>query len=263
MEVADYVKNISFRLLQPTAPRPSGFRALNKLARKAGLHLEMWMTRLPEDQQEMERRLKRVCQIPRKSTFAIGAIINRAVTLMPDDQSYLNVGVGQGFTLLAGMASNPHKSCIGVDDLSRDASPRNAFLRRFLRARGPKHEFREGDFRQYFVTEHQETLGLYLFDGPRTYDDQRDGLRLAEPFFAPGCLVFVDDTNWPEVREANLDFIKHSPFEYRMLLDVQTPRTGHPTFWNGVMLFERGKLKSATGLVAARLAKKPPRPIAA
>jgi hypothetical protein len=48
-----------------------------------------------------------------------------------------------------------------------------------------------------------------------------------------------------------------------MLLDVQTPRTGHPTFWNGVMLFERGKLKSATGLVAARLAKQPPRPIAA
>ena len=61
-----------------------------------------------------------------------------------------------------------------------------------------------------------------------------------------GCLVLVDDTNWPQVREANLDFIKHSPFEYRMLLDVQTPRTGHPTFWNGVMLFERGKRKTAT-----------------
>lgn len=263
MEVADYVKNISFRLLQPTTPRPSGFRALNKLARKAGLHLEMWMTRLPEDQDEMQRRLTGVCKIPRVSTFAIGAIINRAVALMPDDRSYLNVGVGQGFALLAGMASNPHKRCIGVDDLSRDDLLRNDFLRRFLRARSPKHEFREGDFREYFATRHQETLGLYLFDGPRAYDDQRDGLRLAEPFFAPGCLVFVDDTNWPELREANLDFIKHSPFEYQMLLDVQTPRTGHPTFWNGVMLFERGKRKSAAGIIATHDDRKPRRRMAA
>jgi hypothetical protein len=44
-----------------------------------------------------------------------------------------------------------------------------------------------------------------------------------------------------------------------MLLDVQTPRTGHPTFWNGVMLFERGKRKSATGMVAAHDDRKPRR----
>src|SRR3974390_2767074 len=82
MDFADYVQKISFRLLQPTSPRPSGFRALNNLARKAGLHLEMWMTRLPEDQQQMQARLEKVCKVPRMSTFAIGAIINRAVAQM-------------------------------------------------------------------------------------------------------------------------------------------------------------------------------------
>lgn len=245
MEVADYVQNIKFRLLQPESPRPSGFRALNNLARKAGIHLEMWMTRLPEDQADMEHRLAHVCKVPRMSTFAIGAIINRAVARMPAGQAYLNVGVWNGFTLLAGMASNPQQVCIGVDNFSHNNSPRTAFLRRFHRWRGPQHEFREGDFREYFATTHRETLGLYLFDGPHTYNDQLDGLQLAEPFFGRGCLVLVDDTNWPQVREANLDFIKRSPYEYRMLLDVQTPRTGHPTFWNGVMLFERGKRKTA------------------
>src|SRR5579863_9175704 len=93
MEVADYVKNISFRLLKPETPRPSGFRALNILARKAGIHLEMWMTRLPEDQDEMQKRLTSVCKVPRMSTFAIGAIINRAVAQLPSDRAYLNVGV--------------------------------------------------------------------------------------------------------------------------------------------------------------------------
>jgi hypothetical protein len=158
-------------------------------------------------------------------------------------------GIENGFTLLAGMAANPDKHCIGVDNFSHKDSPRQAFLRRFNRARSPQHVFREGDFREYFATQHKETLGLYLFDGPHTYEDQLDGLALAEPFFGRGCLVLVDDTNWPQVREANLDFIKHSPFEYRMLLDVQTPRTGHPTFWNGVMLFERGKRKTASAAI--------------
>jgi len=252
MEVADFVQNISFRLLQPNVPRPSGFRALNKVARKAGIHLEMWMTRLPEDQEEMQRRLSRVCKLPRTSTFAIGAIINQAVSRMPDNQAYLNIGVGHGFALFAGMAGNSHKKCIGVDDLARDESPRTDFLRRFLRVRNENHRFWEGDFRDYLADEHDGMLGLYVFDGTRSYDEQREGLELAEPFFGNGCLVLIDDTNWPEIRDANLDFIKHSRYEYRMVLDVQTPRAGHPTFWNGLMVFERGKLKSSAGFALAK-----------
>ena len=245
MEFADYVQKISFRLLKPSMPRPSGFRALNNLARKAGFHLEMWMTRLPEEQEAMQTRLADACKVPRMSTFAIGAIINRAVAHLPANQAYLNIGVWNGFTLLTGMAGNAEKKCIGVDNFSHKNAPRRAFLRRFEKARGPAHAFHEADFRDYLSNQHKEPLGLYLFDGPHTYEDQLDGLTLAEPFFARGCLVLVDDTNWPQVREANLDFIKKSPFEYRMLLDVQTPRTGHPTFWNGLMLFERGKRKAA------------------
>lgn len=245
MEFAEYVQNISFRLLRPETPRPSGFRALNNLARQAGIHLEMWMTRLPEDQEQMQSRLGGVCKIPRMSTFAIGAIINRAVAQMSDGQTYLNIGVWNGFTLLAGMAQNADKTCIGVDNFSHKDSPRGAFLKRFERGRSKNHVFYEADFREYLAHQHTQPLGVYLFDGPHTYQDQLDGLKLAEPFFAKGCVVLVDDTNWPQVREANLDFIRQSAFEYRMLLDVQTPRTGHPTFWNGVMLFERGKRKSA------------------
>src|SRR5438876_9226238 len=135
MDFAEYIQNISFRLLTPATPRPSGFRALNHLARKAGIHLEMWMTRLPEGQEQMQSRLESVCKVPRMSTFAIGAIINRAVQQLPAGQAYLNVGVWNGFTLLAGMADNPDKTCIGVDDFSHSDSPKSSFLKRFDRAR--------------------------------------------------------------------------------------------------------------------------------
>ncbi len=213
----------------------------------------MWMTRLPEEQEAMQARLVDVCKIPRMSTFAIGAIINRAVAQMSPGHVFLNIGVWNGFTLLAGMAGNGEKNCIGVDEFSQKDSPRSSFLRRFDRARSPNHVFYEADFRKYLADVHNEPLGVYLFDGPQTYEGQLAGLTLAEPYFAKGCVVLVDDTNWPEVRNANLDFIKNSAFEYRMLLDVQTPRTGHPTFWNGVMLFERGKRKSAGEFPAGAL----------
>jgi hypothetical protein len=247
MDVAEYAQGISFRFLQPATPRPSGFRALNHLARKAGIHLEMWMTRLPEGQDEMQARLAEVCRGPRMSTFAIGAIINRAVEQMSVGHGYLNVGVANGFALLAGMARNTDKKCIGVDQFSPTAAARGGFIKRFERLRGPDHAYYETDFRKYLTESHSQPLGVYVIDGQSTYADQLDGLKLAEPYFARGCLVLVDDTNWPHVREANFDFLKASAFEYRMVLDVQTPRTGHPTFWNGVMLFERGKRKSAAG----------------
>ncbi len=245
MDFAEYVQKISFRLLQPATPRPSGFRALNHLARQAGIHLEMWMTQLPDAQEEMQARLKDVCKIPRMSTFAIGSMINRAVAQMSPGHTFLNLGVGNGFTLLAGMAGNSDKKCIGVDNFPQKHSPRNAFIKRFERVRSQNHVFHEASFREYLADKHQDALGVYLLDRPHTYADQLDGLTLAEPYFAKGCVILVDDTNWPQIREANLEFIKQSAFEYRILLDVQTPRTGHPTFWNGVMVFERGKRKSA------------------
>ena len=247
MDVAEFAQSISFRFLQPATPRPSGFRALNHLARKAGIHLEMWMTRLPEAQEEMQARLADVCKGPRMSTFAIGAIINRAVAEMSTGHTYLNVGVSNGFALLAGMARNTDKRCVGIDEFAKSQAPRGPFLKRFERARGPSHAFHETDFRKYLTKIHSEPLGVYVMDGLRSYEDQLDGLTLAEPYFARGCFVLVDDTNWPHVREANLNFLKASAFEYRTVLDVQTPRTGHPTFWNGVMLFERGKRKTAAG----------------
>jgi hypothetical protein len=94
------------------------------------------------------------------------------------------------------------------------------------------------DYRDYFAKVHRAPIGFYLFDGPHTYEHQLDGLKLAEPFFAENCLIMVDDTNWEQVRRANLDFIKNSPNQYRMLLDVLTPKSGHPTFWNGEMVFQ-------------------------
>lgn len=239
MTLAEYCAGIGFRFLQPNQRRPHGLRGLSLFLRKAGVHVEMLNTRLPENERATRKVLSPVCRVPRMSTFAVGAIINRIVSQLPDDQSFVNVGCWNGFTFLAGMSGNPMKRCIGIDNFSHPNSPRQAFLNRFNRFKGPRHDFYEMGFDEYFATIQQGKIGFYIYDGGHTYQDQFDGLKRAEPYFADGCIILVDDTNWPQVRQANVDFMSESPGQYQLLFDRTTRRNGHPTFWNGVMLLQR------------------------
>jgi hypothetical protein len=173
------------------------------------------------------------------STFAIGAIINRGVAAMPPAQAFVNVGVWNGFTLLAGMIDNPDKVCIGIDNFSEFGGPRDAFLRQFETYRSPNHRFFEMDYAVYFREHHQGRIGFYIYDGNHSYENQRMGLEIAEPHLAPGALILVDDTNTVEPRQATLDFITRSTYRYEVLLDQQTCANQHPTFWNGIILLRK------------------------
>ena len=86
---------------------------------------------------------------------------------------------------------------------------------------------------------HTGKIGFYIYDGDHDYDNQLNGLRLAEPFFSQNCIIFVDDTNEEEPRQATLDFIGKSPHQYQILLSEGTLFNGHPTLWNGIMVLER------------------------
>jgi len=200
--------------------------------------IESMNTLFPIDDQEIKDRLKPIADVPRMSTLAVAALINRAVAEMPDQQAYLNVGVWNGYSFLAGLLNNPRKRCIGVDNFSQFGGPVHDFLKRFEQFKGEAHSFHDMDYEEYLRTLHKEPLGLYFYDGEHSYKNQYTGLKAAEKFFAPGCWILVDDTNWEEPRRATLDFIRDSRRRYRMVLDVQTPYSGHPTWWNGLMLFQ-------------------------
>ena len=100
------------------------------------------------------------------------------------------------------------------------------------------------DYLEYFAKVHKGKIGFYIYDGGHLYQDQLKGLQVAEPYFTDNCLVLVDDTNWDDPRQATLDFMKNSPNEYKLLLDVKTFRNGHITYHNGVMIFQRVPLNS-------------------
>jgi hypothetical protein len=229
---SDYLSGISFRFFRPTRGL-RGYGKLTSFLSLLGARPEVFITSLPAP---APPELRALCDIPKMSTYALGALINRGVRLMPAGSSFVNVGVWHGFTFLAGMVGNPTRVCVGVDNFSQFGGPRDEFLARFEKYRSPNHRFCDMDYEEYFRGAHRGPIGFYVYDGEHSYENQLKGLRLAEPFFAPGCHVLVDDTNLARVRRATLDFIEGSSKNYEIIFDRPTSGNGHPTFWNGVMV---------------------------
>ncbi|GMT42552.1 MAG: hypothetical protein IEMM0002_0963 [bacterium] len=238
-EYDDFLNGITFRYINPYLPLPRGYRFIPRFLSSCGFSLDFSLTRLPQDEEKIRNRLRELCKIPRMSTFAIAAMINMGVANMHKDHVFVNIGVWNGFTLLAGMVGNEDKKCIGVDNFSEFGGPRKAFMKRFDRLKSGDHSFYEVDYREHFAKPHKEPIGFYIYDGSHRYEDQLMGLRLAEPFMADNCIILVDDTNVDGPRRGTLDFIKNSRHEYRILLDRKTIWNGHPTYWNGIMVIEK------------------------
>jgi hypothetical protein len=245
MRFADYIARLSFSVWQPDVERPGDRRLIvprrtaddAKLVELPQAPIDVLNAKLPDGHESLYETVGSLCRMPRMSTFAMGTIINRAVAAMPPGHSYLNVGTWHGFSLMAGMVGNPDKSCVGIDNFSEFGGPREAFLEKFAGLAGPNHKFHEMDYRDYFARVHEGPIGVYLYDGEHSYENQLRGLQEAEPFFGEECIVLVDDTNWQEPYEATYDFVAGSDREYELLLDRRTAGNAHPSYWNGLLIF--------------------------
>lgn len=237
MTLDAFARAIRFRYFRPDSGL-AWYRRLDHRLARLGVSLEVANTRLPADRSAARGRLKELVRtVPRMSTYANAALIDKAVADMPAGTAFVNVGVWHGFSFLAGIAANPDRPCVAIDNFSQFGGPKAEFLGRFDALKSPLHAFHEMDYEDYFATTHRGPIGFYIYDGEHSYRNQLRGLEAAEPFFADGCVVLVDDTNDPEPRQATLDFIARRSGRYKLLFDRTTAGNGHPTFWNGVMLF--------------------------
>jgi len=235
MPYEEYINSIKFRFIPPQTKLFRGYARIFHFFQRLGLDIEILNTYLPRK----IPGLKDLNTISKMSSYAMGAIINQAVSEMENSLCFVNVGVWHGYSFLAGLLNNGQKNCVGVDNFSEFNGPKKEFLRRFNLAKGKEHNFYEMDYRDYFTQKHSKEIGFYIYDGEHSYRNQYEGLKVAEPYFSKGCLVMVDDTNKLEARQATLDFIKESKNEYEVIFDKKTFHNGHPTWWNGVMVFRK------------------------
>jgi len=165
------------------------------------------------------------------------ALLNLAATCVGSDEAYVEVGVYHGASLVAAMLGNEGRRFVGIDSFAfRDATIEKveANLEQFGL---PRPELLLGDVfelvREGALGDTQ--VGVWYYDALHTYEAQFEGLRVGEPFLAPGALLIVDDTDWTDVSRAMDAYLAEQP-RARRILSVDGKDRGSPQWWEGMQV---------------------------
>lgn len=237
-----------FRLLGPEAEpgadehfhvrRPDG--SVATLLQTSSCRIESAIVDFGAADASLREALNPLLSIRRMSRLANAAVLSTAVREMDPGHVFVNVGVWNGFTLLGAMAGNEDRACLGVDNFAEFGGPKQDFLERFLSLRSPRHRFFDQDYIDFFAAGLDRPLGVYLYDGEHSYENQYRGLMVADPFYAEDSVVIVDDTNLDRARDATMQFTEDSRHEWEVVFERQTSSIRHPTLWNGLMILQAG-----------------------
>jgi hypothetical protein len=150
--------------------------------------------------------------------------INRLVNATPD-AAYLEIGSWTGSTACAAMAGNSVR-VICIDNWSQFDGPKAEFEKNVASVVSNQTDFRfiESDFRSVDYCD-LGTFNIYLFDGPHEYQDQYDGVVIAQPALAEVYVLIVDDWNWPSVRRGTQDALKALGTEVLYSIEIRTTQT--------------------------------------
>ena len=61
-------------------------------------------------------------------------------------------------------------------------------------------------------------------------------------------LILINEANRIAIRRGLEAFLSGSATRYQAVLDVRTPRAGHPTFGNGVVVLQKGAANAAAAV---------------
>jgi predicted O-methyltransferase YrrM len=196
--------------------------------------------RFPESERPRDPRFQQILDaVPGLACANNLALVNVAASHLDEGESYVEVGTYRGTSLIAAMLDNDGKHFVAIDDFSfRDGS--RDLLERNLASFGLSGAtIIEGDafelLRDGALT--GTTAGAYYYDAAHTYQQQLDGLLLAEPSLAAEALLIVDDTDWDYVAAATRDYLARRP-NVRLLLELPGKDGGAPAWWEGVQVLE-------------------------
>jgi predicted O-methyltransferase YrrM len=178
-------------------------------------------------------------QVENLTTENVLALLNLAASCLGPDEAYVEVGVYHGASLIAAMLGNEGHRFVGIDNFEfRDGSPEHveSNLRRFDL---PRPDLLLGDAFELVPSGvlGDVPVGVWYYDASHSYEDQLEGLRIAQPFLVPGALMIVDDTDWEQVERAMDDYLAEQP-RARRILTLDGKERGFPQWWEGIQVLE-------------------------
>jgi predicted O-methyltransferase YrrM len=165
------------------------------------------------------------------------ALINLAARCLGPGEAYVEVGVFHGASLIAAMLGNEDKHFIGIDSFAFRDATREKVETNLARFGLDVPELVVGDAFELVPAGAlgDTAIGVWYYDAAHSYEAQVEGLRIAEPWLAPGALVIVDDTDWEHVGRAMDDYLASQPCA-RRILSIDGKSRGAPQWWEGMQV---------------------------
>jgi hypothetical protein len=170
--------------------------------------------------------------------------INHLVHATPN-AAYLEIGSWAGSTACAAMVGN-NVRILCIDNWSQFRGPKDEFEKNVASVKNGRTDFHfvESDFRLVDYRDFGLPFNIYLFDGPHQYQDQYDGIVVAQPALANIYVLIVDDWNWPSVRQGTQDALRALGMEVPYSIEVRTTQAdsvpmhcGQKSDWHNGYLF--------------------------
>jgi hypothetical protein len=236
MDLPQYFQGLSFRFVQPGHKRSLATRAAAATLTRFGLSPDALNTRLPLERSEMRRRLRRAHVGSASLPLAVRAIINRGVAHLAQCEAFVACGLGQGDSLLAAIAGNREKWCIGVEEFESE-HPDPVFLRRFAALANDDCHFLEQSFDSCVMRLDDRAIGLCLVSAG-SHEPVARRLADCEPHLAENAYLLVENVNCERTRQAAFEFAAASRNQYRVLMDVRTAEACSLTWGRGLLVVQ-------------------------
>ena len=142
---------------------------------------------------------------------------------------YLEIGSWAGSTACAALYNNNLKlTC--VDNWSEFGGPKDVFFKNINNNKNNNTDFTfiEDDFRSIDYSNIGK-FNIYLFDGPHDYEDQYEGVMIADEALDDEYVLIVDDFNWSKVRKGTFDGIRDLGHKVISSIEIRTTEDdSHP-----------------------------------
>jgi predicted O-methyltransferase YrrM len=192
----------------------------------------------PRSEHPLDRRFAPIVErVENLTSENVLALLNLAAKCLGEGETYVEVGVYHGASLIATLLGNEDRDVLAIDGFEfRDASREQ--VERNLASFGLEApELLVGDVFELVPSGALESrkVGAWYYDAAHDYDSQVRGLQIVEPYLVPGALVIVDDTDWADVERALEDYRSMQP-RARHLLTIDGKSRGAPQWWEGMQV---------------------------
>jgi predicted O-methyltransferase YrrM len=192
----------------------------------------------PHSEHPLDRRFAPVAEevenLARENNLAL---LNLAARCLDPGESYVEVGVFHGASLIAAMLGNEDKRFVGIDSFAFRDAARGKVESNLARFGLDIPELIVGDAFELVPAGAlgDTAVGVWYYDAAHSYEAQVEGLRIAESWLVPGALMIVDDTDWDHVERAMDDYLASQP-RARRLLTIDGKSRGAPQWWEGMQV---------------------------